>query len=192
MAPTKPRLSRRQWADAGLRALEEEGYPAVRADRLAAVLGVSRGSFYWHFPDVHAFEAALIDRWRELVLEALDPPLQPGEEALDRFATIMRRSLQTTRRLELQFRAWAAVNADVRATLHRVDANRLAYFERLLGAVGRSREDVSAIACIAYWAYLGRMQAPMPDEQSVERVVEHLVGLVERLGPPAPEPRHRR
>jgi AcrR family transcriptional regulator len=191
MAGSKPRLSRREWADAGLKALETEGYPAVRADRLAAALGVSRGSFYWHFPDVRAFEAALIERWREIVLEALDPPRAPDETALDRFATIMRRSLLTTRRLELQFRAWAAVDANVRSALDQVDANRLAYFEKLLGDAGRAREDVSAIARIAYWTYLGRMQAPVPDEQGVERVVEHLVRLVGLLDEASPEPRRR-
>jgi AcrR family transcriptional regulator len=177
MAESKPRLSRREWADAGLKALETEGYPAVRADRLAAALGVSRGSFYWHFPDVRAFEAALIERWREIVLEALDPPRSLDEDPLDRFATIMHRSLLTTRRLELQFRAWAAVDPSVRAALDQVDANRLAYFERLFQAAGRSHDDAAALARIAYWTYLGRMQAPMPDEASVERVVEHLVRL---------------
>ena len=96
---------------------------------------------------------------------------------LDRFATIMRRSLLTTRRLELQFRAWAAVDAHVRAALDQVDANRLAYFERLFQAAGRSHEDAEALARIAYWTYLGRMQAPMPDAASVEQVVERLVRL---------------
>ncbi len=191
MVGSKPRLSRQEWADAGLKALESQGYPAVRADRLAATLGVSRGSFYWHFPDVRAFEAALVERWREIVLEALDPPRAPDETPLDRFATIMRRSLLTPPRLELQFRAWAAVDADVRAALDQVDANRLAYFERLLGDAGRSREDVSAIAHIAYWAYLGRMQAPVPDEKDVGRVVEHLVRLVRLLDASGPEPRRR-
>ena len=142
----RPELSAHDWTDAGLKALEEEGYPAVRADRIAAALGVSRGSFYWHFADVGAFEAALIARWREIVLEALDPPMGPGETARDRFATIMRRSLLTSRRLETQFRAWGAVNQSVRAALDRVDANRESYFIRLLSDhPGRSEQAIRAV-----------------------------------------------
>jgi AcrR family transcriptional regulator len=179
MSPARPRLGIREWTDAGLKALEADGHPAVRADRLAVSLGVSRGSFYWHFEDVAAFEAALIDRWRELVLEALDSPMQPDESPLDRFATTMRRSLLTTRRLEMQFRAWGAVNPSVRAALDRVDANREAYFVRLLSAAGISAPRVRAIARIAYWTYLGRMQTPPVDEAGIDDIVAALLSLAE-------------
>jgi AcrR family transcriptional regulator len=185
MAASKPRLSASDWTDAGLRALEEEGHPAVRADRLAATLNVSRGSFYWHFADVGAFEAALIARWRELVLEALDPPFAPGESAEDRFATIMRRSLASTRRLELQFRAWGAVNAGVKAALDRVDANREAYFVRLLTAPGRAANAVAAVARLAYWTYLGRMQTRPVTPEEIEEIVSQLLQLVRALDAPA-------
>lgn len=181
----KPRLGARDWTDAGLKALEEHGYPAIRADRLAATLGVSRGSFYWHFPDVDAFEAALIARWREIVLEALDPPMAPGETARDRFATIMRRSLLTGRRLELQFRAWGAVNPSVRAALDRVDANRQAYFVRLLSDPVRDQRQTLAACRIAYWTYLGRMQTTPVGEADVDAIVGLLLTLLDQ-SPPVP------
>jgi AcrR family transcriptional regulator len=179
MTAAKPRLGIREWTDAGLRALEAEGYPAVRADRLASALGVSRGSFYWHFEDVGAFEAALIERWREMVLEALDPPAQPGDAPFDRFASIMRRSLLSTRRLEVQFRAWGAVNPGVRAALDRVDANREAYFVRLLSSAGTGTPRVHAIARIAYWTYLGRMQTQPIGEAAADEIVAALLTLLE-------------
>lgn len=179
MITGKSRLGARDWTDAGLKALEDNGYPAVRADRLAAALGVSRGSFYWHFADVGAFEAALIARWREIVLEALDPPMAPGETARDRFATIMRRSLLTGRRLEMQFRAWGAVNPSVRAALDRVDANREAHFVRLLSDTARAEERVLAVSRIAYWTYLGRMQTSPVSEADVDAIVRLFLAMLD-------------
>ena len=177
MAAGRLRLTVRDWTDAGLQALEDDGYPAIRADRLAMKLGVSRGSFYWHFADVLAFETALIARWRALVLEALDPPMQPGESRLDRFATIMRRSLMTKRRLETQFRAWATINPNVHAALTGLDANRESYFQRLLTRSDRSEAQTRAIARVAYWTYLGRMQTKRVPKADVEGIVKALLHL---------------
>lgn len=174
------RLGADDWTAAGLAALEADGYPAVRADRLAAALGVSRGSFYWHFSNVGAFEAALIARWRAMVLAALDAPFEPGETALDRFASIVRRSLLTTRRLETQFRAWAAINASVRAALDLVDANRVDYFTQLLARAGTEAARAESIARLAYWTYLGRHQTMPPPPEVVDEIVALLRQLASR------------
>jgi AcrR family transcriptional regulator len=45
------RKSKVSWTDAGLRALEADGHNALKAQPLAQILGVTRGSFYWHFAD---------------------------------------------------------------------------------------------------------------------------------------------
>ena len=45
------RLSRQEWIDAGLKAMARDGVDAVRIERLAAALKVTKGSFYWHFKD---------------------------------------------------------------------------------------------------------------------------------------------
>src|SRR5260370_38358941 len=63
------RLGPAEWVKAGLKALAKSGFSALKADTLANRLGVSRGSFYWHFADVAAFHAALLRRWRETALE---------------------------------------------------------------------------------------------------------------------------
>ena len=54
------RLGPREWVNAGLRALSRSGFTALKAESLSKSLGVSRGSFYWHFADVGAFQAAVL------------------------------------------------------------------------------------------------------------------------------------
>src|SRR5208283_1488982 len=63
------RLGPTEWVNAGLNALARFGFAALKADTLANRLHVSRGSFYWHFPHVSAFHAAILRRWREIALE---------------------------------------------------------------------------------------------------------------------------
>src|SRR3954447_1209617 len=62
-------LSARDWLDQGLKALASRGFTALKAEPLAKALGVSRGSFYWHFADVSAFHAELLKHWREIAAE---------------------------------------------------------------------------------------------------------------------------
>src|SRR5262245_46590032 len=57
-------VSRHDWVRLGLRVLAESGIDAVRVEPLAARLGVTKGSFYWHFRDRPALHAAMLTEWR--------------------------------------------------------------------------------------------------------------------------------
>lgn len=58
-----PRLSVQDWVQAGFRILAEDGLKALTIDRLCRRLGVTKGSFYWHFSDMKTYRQALIDTW---------------------------------------------------------------------------------------------------------------------------------
>jgi AcrR family transcriptional regulator len=64
-------LSAKDWLDQGLKTLAESGFTALKAEPLARAMGVSRGSFYWHFTDIGAFHAALLRHWREIATEQI-------------------------------------------------------------------------------------------------------------------------
>ena len=53
-------LSAQDWLDQGLKTLADSGFTALKAEPLAKAMGVSRGSFYWHFADIGAFHAAIL------------------------------------------------------------------------------------------------------------------------------------
>lgn len=57
------RLSVQDWVQAGFRILAEDGLKALTIDRLCKRLGVTKGSFYWHFTDMKAYRSALVDTW---------------------------------------------------------------------------------------------------------------------------------
>ena len=68
------RLGPDAWIDAAYKLFETGGIKAVRVDPLSKTLGVTRGSFYWHFEDRDALLRAILKRWcneqTEQVIEA--------------------------------------------------------------------------------------------------------------------------
>ena len=60
------RLSTDDWIQAGFALLAEGGPNALRLDRLCERLEVTKGSFYWHFADMRAYRAALVEAWGDL------------------------------------------------------------------------------------------------------------------------------
>ncbi len=71
-----PRLTRDDWLDAAFLAVVEGGFDKARVLTIADALGVTRGSFYWHFTDHADLLAALLARWKEREIE-LDKSLRP-------------------------------------------------------------------------------------------------------------------
>jgi AcrR family transcriptional regulator len=82
-ARSNTRLSRETWLAEALEVLAED--PAhLRVDQIAQRLGVSKGSFYWHFENREAFVTALAEYWQDadtqIVVRAL-AQLDSGESS---------------------------------------------------------------------------------------------------------------
>ena len=73
-------LSAKDWLDQGLKTLAESGFTALKAEPLARAMGVSRGSFYWHFADISAFHAAILKHWRDVAAEQVIANLEAMSE----------------------------------------------------------------------------------------------------------------
>jgi AcrR family transcriptional regulator len=65
------RLEKTDWLDFALAELAEKGHETLKAQTLAAGLGVTRGSFYWHFEDLEAFKRDLIGHWTDRTTQEL-------------------------------------------------------------------------------------------------------------------------
>jgi len=63
--PHSTRLSADDWARAALELIAEQGVAAVAVEPLARRLGVTKGSFYWHFRSRDALLQAAIERWEQ-------------------------------------------------------------------------------------------------------------------------------
>jgi len=116
-------LTADDWVRAGFAALTDGGADALRIGRLCARLGVTKGSFYWHFSDMAEYRAALAGAWstlndeRRLRIESI------GETDSDkRLAALITELLDPEHfALERAMRVWALKDATVQASVARCD-----------------------------------------------------------------------
>ncbi len=170
------RLNKEDWVRHGLEVLAREGPPAIKADRMARSLKVSRGSFYWHFADIGAFRSALLGAWEEAsttqVIEETDP--SAGKAAL---LDLIERSLADDRRLDRAVRAWAVQSKEAKARVAKVDARRVAHICALLRSCGLKPKLAEQRSQFLYWSYLGRLDTKVEKDarKALAKALAHML-----------------
>ncbi len=186
------RLGPAEWVNAGLKALAKSGFSALKADTLANRLGISRGSFYWHFADVSAFHAAILRRWREIALENIIDEIEGAAD--DRLEALLYRAFAGDTGIERAVRAWATADTRARAAVEAVDMERIGYLRKLLIEAGVHPNAAGTRARIMNWCYLGfALSSNKLNHDSLKQVIRELSQLarskVGQLPQDAREPR---
>ncbi|CCD97001.1 putative transcriptional regulator protein [Bradyrhizobium sp. ORS 375] len=171
-------LSAKDWLDQGLRILASQGFTALKAEPMAKAMGVSRGSFYWHFADVATFHAELLKHWREIAAEQVISGVEASAGAEPAIAVLLRRSFTIRAALERAVRSWAASDAVAQQAVQAIDKRRLGYIQSLLAADGLAPEIAAARAQVLYWAFLGYALSgrPLPAAQQ-DAVLSELIRI---------------
>ena len=175
-------LSAQDWVDFGLKTLARSGFTALKAEPLAKALGVSRGSFYWHFADIGAYHAAILERWREVATEQIIAGVEAakaGNRSEDPLAVLLKLTFGSKLALEKAVRGWAANDARARAAVVAMDRRRLDYIEDLLKQAGLAEAVARARAQILFWAFFGYALSdqPLPAEKQ-QAVLDELLRIV--------------
>jgi AcrR family transcriptional regulator len=155
-------LSAQDWLDLGVKTLVQRGFTALKAEPLAKAMGVSRGSFYWHFADIGAFHAAILKHWREITAEQIIAGLEAAGKDENPLALLLQRAFGNRQALEKAVRSWAVVNAEARAAVAAIDRRRLDYLEHMLRQSGLKSDVAAARAQILYWTFLGFALSDQP------------------------------
>ena len=177
---TSSRLGPGDWLDAGLAVLSETGPWALKAEPLAARLGVSKGSFYWHFRDVPAFQDAVLAAWETDAVSRVTgagsgaPTAVAGLRALAQ-AMAGQDSGSGLPAAEPAIRGWARGHAPARAAVERVDAARLTLLRDLLAETGIANPEMARILYAAAIG-MGTLGATGPEDR--EAAMGSLVDLV--------------
>ena len=174
-------LSAKDWLDQGLRALARSGFTALKAEPLAKAMGVSRGSFYWHFADIAAFHAAILKYWREVAAEQIIANLEAASDHDDPVSLLLRQAFGGKLALENAVRTWATVDPAARSAVQAIDRRRLSYVESMLRASGVSPGVARARAQIFYWAFVGfaLSDKPLPWARQ-QAVLDELLRMASR------------
>jgi AcrR family transcriptional regulator len=157
-AAPKAEIAEAEWIAAAREVLIAEGVAAIKVDRLARRLGVTRGGFYWRFNGLPALLEALVADWRDTnsvaVLSALEGPGSPRK----RFQELMHVWIEEagfSPAYDSAVRDWGRTDPKVAAAVAAVDARRLAAFEQLFRDAGYAPREALVRARITYYHQVG-------------------------------------
>lgn len=147
------------WLDAAYELLVEGGVEAVKVMPLAERLGLSRTSFYWHFPDREALLAGLVDRWKakntgNLVARCEASAATITEAMLNLFDCWYDDALFDSR-LEFAMRTWSLTDPAVAAAMNDADAARVAAITALFRRFGYGAAEADTRARTLYLTQVG-------------------------------------
>ncbi|MDO5505607.1 MAG: TetR/AcrR family transcriptional regulator [Pseudoxanthomonas suwonensis] len=182
--PARPgRLNAEDWAQAALDVIAEAGVGAVAVEPLARRLGVTKGSFYWHFPSRDALLQAALDRWEALEEEAVFGPLEAIEEPRERLRALFQMvAAEFTSHVIYSELLKALDHPTVAPVIGRVSQRRLDHLTVLFRQAGLAGSDATHRARLAYAAYVGFLQlnrqlpgTPKMQHEQFDAYVEHMM-----------------
>ena len=176
-------LPARAWVIAGMKVLADSGINAVKVERLALVLGVSKAPFYWRFKDRNALLDAMVEYWKTDLTTALIEKVRHLPTPRQRVEAIVELSLDhesdgmSVAAVEAAIRAWAGQDPAIGKVAADVDALRVDYLVRELSAMGAAQQLASILAKSIYLGLIGlysfRHYTPALDCEEAYRDLVH-------------------
>lgn len=162
------RLDEDVWIQAAMDVLVNRGIDEVRIEPLAKQLGVTKGSFYYHFKDRAALLDGLLRFWRKRATLGVIEWLERSEPiAMERLKRLIHTPCGKTSgaSVELAMRLWARTDRQAAEIVEEVDSLRLSYIASLLRASGVTDAQAAARAALIY-AYVQAEAtiAPLADD----------------------------
>ena len=156
--PERKQLQRVDWLLKALDIFVAEGIDAVRITRLAEDLGVTRGSFYWHFENREDLIAALVSYWKDkntrAISESVDNAASLAEGIFRFFETCIDGTLFDPR-LDLALREWARRSDSVRNMVDIEDEARIASLRDFFIRFGYAIPEALIRARVLYFSQIG-------------------------------------
>jgi len=178
----KSTLSASDWERAALELIAEKGVPALAVEPLARRLGITKGSFYWHFSSRDELLEQALRRWELRDQEYLARSLndhRPADERLSEF--ILRTSRQSRTHAIHAALCAASDHPVVKPVIERITRRRLEHLARAFTELGLSAEQARHRARLTYTSYVGYLQlqlrgmAPESGTEEFEAYVRHAI-----------------
>lgn len=150
------RLSRMDWIKASISVMTRSSIEQVKVEKIARDLGVSKGSFYWHFKDREDLLAQILNEWKVASTFGIQTRLEDEEPSparrLLRFMELPLRSASALRAadLELAILGWARRSDEAAQAVREVDAARCLNLAGLFREMGFDAAEATFRAHQAY------------------------------------------
>lgn len=166
-----------------MRLLISEGVGAVKISRLCELLGVTKGSFYWHFTDIGALMSTLADHCRSVQADAMRtlaglgalPPVERIRAMGDLVSDTRRRSVETA------VRAWAETDAALARSVIALDNTVFDVAHKAFMELGFGEVDAHARATTLVYVGIGYMAGGKAFDIATDDDKRILIELLTRI-----------
>lgn len=176
-------LTREDWISGAWDMLGENGMDGVRVEPLARRLGVTKGSFYWHFKDRGELLEALLGRWFSIWDEQMSADIELADDPADRIWALLESVIgRVTRGQTVALRMLSHSDPDLARRIEERDNQRLAFLMAQLQAIGFVREEArvrgQVYQAIMTGEYLRSGGLPQEERISRAREYHHLLSTI--------------
>jgi AcrR family transcriptional regulator len=150
------KVGKDDWTRAALETIASEGVAGVKVESLAARLGITKGSFYWHFDGRDDLIEGALDLWYRMATAEVIERLDRVDDPERRLRALFDESFGDV--VNGPIDALLVSQADdpvVGPTVARVTSERLDFLARAYRELGLPRSSALARARLTYAAYLG-------------------------------------
>jgi AcrR family transcriptional regulator len=152
----RKRLSPGDWIDAAMEVLLSEGHSGLRIKHLARRLGVTPGSFYWHFRDRDQLRDRMLEHWMSQMLRRAAAAAEMTGKGADQLRALpdilMARGLPN---VDAAMRRWASQDPIVAEAVAGADGLRSRVVAAMFGAAGFGSDVAEQRAKLLGWAFRG-------------------------------------
>jgi AcrR family transcriptional regulator len=186
--PPEKDLSKDDWLKAARLALLKGGVEAVRVEKLARTLRVTKGSFYWHFKNRLQLLEILLREWEQELLEDIIPRLrgQRGSKALRALLQLLVERVPLGEQGILPSDAavftWASVSPEVARRVHQAEKKRVELLQQVIGDPERTE-----ILYLVWLGFVARGQRVPSSRRQFPQIARAMLQLL----PPRKSPRAR-
>jgi len=178
-------LSAGDWEQQALVLIAEKGIRSVAVESLAKRMGVTKGSFYWHFNNRESLLEQSLIRWEKHDAANLQASLGAIEDPRERLRSFFRR----TGREKLTHNVYSSLcmasdHPQVEPLLERVAERRMQHIEKAFEEIGFDPQAASHRARLTYSAYLGFLQlqkqhqTPNLSSEEFEAYMTHVIATL--------------
>mgnify|MGYP001544960694 CR=1 FL=1 len=178
----KETLTASDWEMAALQLVAERGVQALAIEPLARRMGVTKGSFYWHFPGREALLEQALRLWESHDRRNLNKSLGEIHDPSERLVTFFRRVGKEKFTHEVYSELLAAAgHPQVVPVLERVAERRMKHIAAAFEELGMPQNDARYRARLTYSVYLGFLQlqrqhqTPARSSEEIDAYLDHVI-----------------
>lgn len=186
-AVSNERLGASDWVKAALSELAESGISGVRVEKLARGLGVTKGSFYWHFKDRDALLKEMLEMWRKrATLAVMERVQKSGSSASARLHGLLSLPFASPRAaegsdVELAMRIWGRTDPRAHGVLREIDELRMHFIASIFGSLGTEPVAAEAKAMLVYGFM--RVGGGLPHKANLEMLIPEMIAALTESTP---------